>query len=171
MSLVVGSLAVAHHGHDVGKRSAGTVVLVRIEEDTQTLEVVRRTEDRTLSGALLGEPHGETIAVQVAGPFDLEFNLDLNIYQNHPNPRESASTNLPVRRGQRHTGEDPSLLRRAIGRKTDVSRKSFSISSLPIPATHKQSEHTCRRELSCHHQNRTSGFGSRNPSMAAKILT
>lgn len=79
MSLVVGSLAVAHHGHDVGERSAGTVVLVRIEEDTQTLEVVRRTEDRTLSGALLGEPHGETIAVQVAGPFDLEFNLDLHI--------------------------------------------------------------------------------------------
>lgn len=79
MSLVVGSLAIAHHGHDVGERSAGTVVLVRVKEDTQTLKVIRRTEDRALGGALLGEPHGEAIAVQVAGTFDLEFNLDLHI--------------------------------------------------------------------------------------------
>lgn len=77
MGLVVGGLPITHHGHDVGERSTGAVVLVGIEEDAQTLKVVRRAEDGTLRRALLGEPHGEPIAVQVAGAVDLELDLDL----------------------------------------------------------------------------------------------
>ena len=63
MGLVVGGLSVAHHGHDVRERGAGAVVLVCVEEDTQTLEVVSRSEDGALRRALLGQPHGEPIAV------------------------------------------------------------------------------------------------------------
>lgn len=75
--LVVGGLAVTHHGHDVGERDTGAVVLVGIEEDTETLETVCRTEDRALRGALLGEPKREAITVQVAIAVDLEFQFDL----------------------------------------------------------------------------------------------
>ena len=41
MRLVVASLSVAHHSHHVRERGAGTVVLVGVEEDTETLEVIR----------------------------------------------------------------------------------------------------------------------------------
>jgi hypothetical protein len=75
--LVVGSLSVTHHSHDVGERHARAVVLVGVDEDSETLESVSRAEDRALGGALLGEPHSEAIAVQVALAVDLEFQLDL----------------------------------------------------------------------------------------------
>lgn len=75
--LVIGSRSVTHHGHNVGERHAGAVVLVGIYEDTQTLESISRTEDRALGGALLGEPHGETIAVQVALAVNGELQLNL----------------------------------------------------------------------------------------------
>lgn len=77
MRLIVRGLAVAHHGHDIWERSPRTVVLVRVEEDSQALEFVRRTKDRARGCALLGEPQGKAISVQVAGAMDLEFNLDL----------------------------------------------------------------------------------------------
>lgn len=63
MCLVVAGLSVAHHGHDVRERGSGAVVLVRVEEDTQSLEVVSRSEDGTLRRALLGQPHSEPITV------------------------------------------------------------------------------------------------------------
>lgn len=75
--LVVRGLSVAHHGHNVGEGGSGAVVLVGVEEDTQALEVIRRAEDRTLGGALFGEPHGKPIAVQVAVAVDFELDLDL----------------------------------------------------------------------------------------------
>jgi phosphohistidine swiveling domain-containing protein len=40
VGLVVGCRAIAHHGHDVGERHAGAVVLVCIDEDAETLEAV-----------------------------------------------------------------------------------------------------------------------------------
>lgn len=80
--LVVGGMSVAHHGHDVGEGGAGAVVLVGVEEDTQALKVIRRTEDGTLGSALLGEPHCEPIAVQVAVAVDFELDLDLDRCKN-----------------------------------------------------------------------------------------
>lgn len=77
MRLVVRRLPVTHHGHDVGKRRAGAVILVGIEEDTQALKFVCGTKDRALCGTLLGEPEGEAIAVQVALAVDCEFEFDL----------------------------------------------------------------------------------------------
>lgn len=77
MRLIVGGLAVTHHGHDIGERDTRAVVLVGIEEDAETLETVCRTEDRTLCGALLGEPKREAITVQVAIAVNLEFQFDL----------------------------------------------------------------------------------------------
>lgn len=41
MRLVIARLTITHHGHDKRKRGTGTVVLVRVEEDTKTFEVVR----------------------------------------------------------------------------------------------------------------------------------
>lgn len=77
MCLVVARLAITHHGHDKWKRGAGTVVLVSIEEDTKALKVIRRTKNRALCGALLGEPQGESIAVQVTLSMDFEFEFNL----------------------------------------------------------------------------------------------
>jgi hypothetical protein len=75
--LVVCSLPVTIHSHDVGKHCAGAVVLVCIEEDTEALELVGRTEDVALGGALLGEPHCEAVAIQVALAANLELYLNL----------------------------------------------------------------------------------------------
>lgn len=77
MRLVVGGLAIAHHGHNVGEGNTGTVVLVGIEEDTKTLELVCGSKDRAVCGALLGEPESETITVQRTTAVDLEFQFDL----------------------------------------------------------------------------------------------
>lgn len=77
MRLVVGSLAIAHHSHDIWERRAGTVVLVGVEEDSEALEVIRRSKNRTRHGALFGKPHREPITVQITLPVNLEFNLDL----------------------------------------------------------------------------------------------
>jgi hypothetical protein len=75
--LVVAGFAVAHHGHDVGEGCARAVVLVCVEENSQTLKVIRRAKNGALCRALLGEPHGEAIAVQVSLSVDLEFKFDL----------------------------------------------------------------------------------------------
>lgn len=77
MRLIVRGLPVAHHCHNVGERGARAVVLVGVDEDSQTLESVCRAEDRALRGALLGEPESEAIAVQVALAVDFKFELDL----------------------------------------------------------------------------------------------
>lgn len=77
MRLVIARLAITHHSHDKRKRGTGTVVLVRVEEDTETLEVIRRTKYRALHCALLGEPQGESIAVQVTVSVDFEFEFNL----------------------------------------------------------------------------------------------
>lgn len=77
MRLVVRRLAVTHHGHDIWERSTRAVVFVRVEENSQAFKVVCRPKDGTLGCALLGEPQGEAISVQVAGAMDLEFNFDL----------------------------------------------------------------------------------------------
>lgn len=77
MRLVVGSLPITHHGHDVRERDTGAIVLIGIEENTETLESIRRTEDRTLRGTLLGEPERKSITMQIAGAVDLELELNL----------------------------------------------------------------------------------------------
>lgn len=71
---VVGSMAVAVHSHDIGEHSAGAVVLVRIEEDTQALEFVRGTEHISLCRALLREPHCEAVSVEIS--LSMYFELD-----------------------------------------------------------------------------------------------
>ena len=77
MVLVVGGLAIPVHGHDIRKHGSGSIVLIRIEEDAETLEFVLRAEDGALVGALLGEPHGEAVAVEGVLAMDLEFEFDL----------------------------------------------------------------------------------------------
>ena len=77
MCLIVRRLAITHHGHDIGKRSTGTVVFVSVEENTKTLEVICRAKNRTLCSTLLGEPQGESITVQVTVPMEFEFEFNL----------------------------------------------------------------------------------------------
>lgn len=77
MRLVIGSVPITHHGHDVRERHTGAVVLVSVEENTETLESVCRTENRALRGALLGEPERKSITMQVAGAMDLELEFNL----------------------------------------------------------------------------------------------
>jgi hypothetical protein len=75
--LIVDSLSITVHGHDVWEHSARSVVLVCVEEDTKTLEIVCVAEDIARLCALLGEPHGEAIAVEVTLAMDLEFEENL----------------------------------------------------------------------------------------------
>ena len=75
--LVIGRVAVTAHGHDVGEHSTRAVVLVRVDEEPETLELVGVAKDRPRLRALLGEPHGKAIAVEVALAVDLEFDNDL----------------------------------------------------------------------------------------------
>lgn len=63
MILVVASLAITHHGHDVGKGHSRAVILVSIKEDAEALEVIRGAKNRALSSTLLCEPQGESIPV------------------------------------------------------------------------------------------------------------
>jgi hypothetical protein len=75
--LIVDSLSVAIHRHNVREHSARSVVLVRVEEDTKAFELVCVAEDVAWLCALLGEPHGEAIAVEVALAMDFEFEENL----------------------------------------------------------------------------------------------
>ena len=75
--LVVLGLAITVHGHDVWEHGARAVVLVCVNEDTEALEVVGVTKDGSWLRALLGEPHGEAVAVEIALAMDLEFDRNL----------------------------------------------------------------------------------------------
>ena len=75
--LVVDGVAVTLHSHDVGKHCAWAVVLVGIEEKAEALKLVCVTEDVSWLGALLGEPHSEAVAVEIALSVDLELEKDL----------------------------------------------------------------------------------------------
>ena len=66
MLLVVASLTVAHHSHDVRERSTGAIVLISIEEDSQPFESICRSEDGTWCGTVLGEPQRKSVAMEVA---------------------------------------------------------------------------------------------------------
>lgn len=101
--LVVRGPAVAHHGHDVGEDDAGPVVLVRVEEDAETLESVLVAENRSFPPALLREPHGKSIAVERVLSVDLELDLD-----------------FPVGCCQGHLGPKVARLRLPVGCETDV---------------------------------------------------
>jgi hypothetical protein len=103
VGLVIGSVAITQHSHDIRKHNTRSVILVRIEKDTQTLEFVLVAKHGTLLCSVGGHPHGEPITEKVALAIDVEFNL-----------------NLPVRGGQRHARVDPAGLRRAVGAEADV---------------------------------------------------
>lgn len=77
--LVVGLLSVSKHGHDVGEDDAGPVVLVRVDEDTQALKLVGVAKDGSELASLLGDPHGEAVAVELVLAMDLELNLDFPV--------------------------------------------------------------------------------------------
>lgn len=63
--LVVGSVSVAKHGHDVGEDNTRAVVLVRVDKDSEAFESISRAKDRAHLTTLLGDPHGEAIAVEL----------------------------------------------------------------------------------------------------------
>lgn len=115
MRLIIGCLPIPHHSHDIWKRNTGPIILVRIKEDTQTLELVRRTKDRTLCSALLSEPESKAITMQAPGAVDLELEFD-----------------FPVRGCEWHAREDPSLLRGAVCCEPDVSKHTKSAQSFLI---------------------------------------
>jgi hypothetical protein len=71
--LIIRGVAIALHGHYVGKHGAWSVVLICVEEETESLELVCVAEDVAWLRALFGEPHCEAIPVEVALAVDLEL--------------------------------------------------------------------------------------------------
>ena len=102
--LVVALLAIAVHRHNIGEHHSGAVVLVCVDKDTQTLKSIRAAKDRTAGGALLGNPHSKSIAIQLVLSRNLKLDFD-----------------FPVGRRQGYAREHPSGLRRAVGGKADVA--------------------------------------------------
>jgi hypothetical protein len=172
MRLVVRGFPITHHGHDVGERHAGAVVLIGVEEDTETLEFVCRTEDRALCGALLGEPKRKPITVQIAIAVDLELELDLAskfVSFLRMIPPRGLCVYLPIGRSQRHAGGDPSLLRWPVSREANISEKKATVSTrAPEKVQSIRNILTCRRGLLYLLRSRTSGFGNPNRGMAVK---
>jgi hypothetical protein len=75
--LVVWRVSITVHGHDVWEHGTGAVVLVGIEEEAEPFELVCVAKDISWLRALLGEPHGKAVAVEVALTMDLELESDL----------------------------------------------------------------------------------------------
>jgi hypothetical protein len=75
--LIIHGRPIAVHSHDVGEHGAWAVVLIRVEEETEPLELVCVAEDVARLRALLGEPHGKAVAIEVALATDLELKFDL----------------------------------------------------------------------------------------------
>jgi hypothetical protein len=79
VALVVFGLAVADHGHDVGKDHAGPVVLVGVEEDAEAFELVFHAEHGAFFRAGLCHPDRHAVAEEGARAMDLEFELDFPV--------------------------------------------------------------------------------------------
>lgn len=74
--LVVCRVSVTNHGHDVGEDHARAVVLVGIEEETQTLKFVGVAKYRANIVAPFSHPHGEAVTVKLV--LAVYLKLDLN---------------------------------------------------------------------------------------------
>lgn len=74
---IVRGLPITIHSHDVRENSAWSVILVRIEEYTETLEVVCMAKHIARLCALLREPHRKSIAIEVTLSADLELDQNL----------------------------------------------------------------------------------------------
>lgn len=163
MRLIVGGLPVAHHSHNVGKRDTRSVILVGIDEDAQTLELVCRSEDRALCGALLGEPEGEAIAVQVALAVDFEFELDLYGVRITRSTSDNwmLTCQLVAVKGTREKIH-PCCDGRSAVRRIDLQRAIVKAGRMQKGAR----ELTYQPEPPCPLRSRTSGFGNPNQGMA-----
>jgi hypothetical protein len=75
--LVVCRVSITVHSHDIGEHGAWAVVLVGVEEETETFKLVGVTKDISWLRALLGEPHGKAVAVEISLSMDLELKHDL----------------------------------------------------------------------------------------------
>ena len=96
-------MTVTKHSHDIREYNTGSIVLIRVEEDAETFEFVHGAEDGTGGGTILGDPEGETVAVQMTVAMYTEFEFD-----------------FPVCGGQRETGPEPAGLMLAVGRYSDI---------------------------------------------------
>jgi hypothetical protein len=103
MRLIIGSLTVSKHGHDIRKHNPRPVILVRVKKEAQAFKLVLRTKDGTLLSSVLGHPHGKAITKQVSLTVDGEFDF-----------------NLPVCGCEGHARVDPAGLRGAVRGEADV---------------------------------------------------
>lgn len=111
MIMVVTGLAVSQHGRDVGEHNSRTVVLIGVEEDSKTLEFVNRAENGTGKGALLRDPHGEAVAVEMVVAVDFEFPFDFPVCSGERETRpDPAGGALPVLRGEANVPTSPVLV-------------------------------------------------------------
>jgi len=103
MSLIIRRMSIPQHSHDIGKHHSRAIVLVRVEENTQTLKVILVAKHWTLLSAVGSHPHGEAIAEEVSLAIDVELDFD-----------------FPVCGGERYARVDPAGLRGSVGGEADV---------------------------------------------------
>jgi hypothetical protein len=75
--VVIARLPVTEHGRNIRENDAGAVVLVGIDEDSKTLEVVGAAEDGAGNCALLRDPERHAVTEEVAAAMEFEFPFDL----------------------------------------------------------------------------------------------
>jgi hypothetical protein len=109
--LVILRLPITEHGHNVGKYHSRAVVLVGIEEDAQSFELIDGAEDGSFKSPLLGYPQSHAIAMEIASSMNLELDFNLRIWSTaNTGGRMESKTDLPVRGCKWYLGEYPAGL-------------------------------------------------------------
>lgn len=77
--LIVSRIPVAQHCHNIWEYCPRSIVLVCVEEDAETLELIGRAENWAWDGTLFRQPHRKPIAEESALSSDFECEFDLTI--------------------------------------------------------------------------------------------
>ena len=102
--MIIRRLPIPHHRHHIREDHPRAVILVGIKEDCEALKVICGSKHGAGGAALLGDPHGHAIAVEVAFSVDLKLEFD-----------------FPVCGGEGQAGEDPAGLVGSVASEADVS--------------------------------------------------
>lgn len=77
MILVIRDRRISQHGHHIGKYNARPLILVRINKDTQALEIIRESKHFSGCGTFFRDPNSHAVPVETTPAMNFERNLNL----------------------------------------------------------------------------------------------